>query len=142
VRDEKITDPQVIPYLLYEDAGAAMDWLVSTFGFTVRARDTRADGTLRHAELQLDGGGVIMLGSPGRGFRGPGTLGGVTQLVRVTVADLNSHRDHTMAARAERPETGPPETGPPEIASGPPGWNSYSVTDPEGHQWYFTQPIG
>jgi uncharacterized glyoxalase superfamily protein PhnB len=41
VADEKITDPQVIPYLLYADAGAAMDWLVKTFGFTVRARVTR-----------------------------------------------------------------------------------------------------
>jgi hypothetical protein len=44
VADEKITDPQVIPYLLYADAGAAMDWLVKTFGFTVRARDARQDG--------------------------------------------------------------------------------------------------
>jgi len=135
VRDEKITDPQVIPYLLSEDAGAAADWLVNTFGFTIRTRDVRADGTLRHAELQLDGGGVIMLGSPGHGFRGPGTLGGVTQLVRVTVTDLNRHRDHAMAANA-----GLSEMEPSEIKSGPPGWNSYSVTDPEGHQWYFTQP--
>jgi hypothetical protein len=67
VTDEKITDPQVIPYLLYADAGAAMDWLVKTFGFTVRARDARQDGTVRHGELQLDGGGVIMMGSAGPG---------------------------------------------------------------------------
>jgi uncharacterized glyoxalase superfamily protein PhnB len=33
------SDPQVVPYLLYEDAGAAMDWLVRAFGFTERARD-------------------------------------------------------------------------------------------------------
>jgi uncharacterized glyoxalase superfamily protein PhnB len=85
VADEKITDPQVIPYLLYADAGAAMDWLVKTFGFTVRARDARQDGTVRHGELQLDGGGVIMVGSAGPGYQGPARLGGATQLVRITV---------------------------------------------------------
>jgi hypothetical protein len=25
---------RVVPYLLYEDAGAAMDWLIRAFGFT------------------------------------------------------------------------------------------------------------
>ena len=68
---ERASDPQVIPYLLYADAGAAMDWLIKTFAFTERVRDKRSDGTVRHAELLLDNGGVIMLGSPGSGFRGP-----------------------------------------------------------------------
>jgi methylated-DNA-[protein]-cysteine S-methyltransferase len=70
----------VIPYLLYADAGAAMDWLVKTFGFTVRARDARQDGTVRHGELQLDGGGVIMVGSAGPGYQGPARLGGATPM--------------------------------------------------------------
>jgi len=56
-------DPQVVPYLLYEDAGAAMDWLIRVFGFTKRVRD-EADGIVRHGELLLDNGGVIMLGCP------------------------------------------------------------------------------
>jgi len=77
---ERTSDPQVIPYLLYADAGAAMDWLIKTFAFTERVRDKRSDGTVRHGELLLDGGGVIMLGSPGAGFRGPGQLGEVTQV--------------------------------------------------------------
>jgi uncharacterized glyoxalase superfamily protein PhnB len=128
--DKENPDPQVIPYLLYADAGAAMDWLVKTFGFTVRARDARQDGTVRHGELQLDGGGIIMVGSAGPSYQGPARLGGVTQLVRITVTDLNSHRDRTKAALAE----------PSEMQSGPPGWRSYSVNDPEGHQWYFTAP--
>jgi uncharacterized glyoxalase superfamily protein PhnB len=37
-------DPQVVPYLLYEDAGAAMDWLIRVFGFTERVRDRQCDG--------------------------------------------------------------------------------------------------
>jgi uncharacterized glyoxalase superfamily protein PhnB len=66
---ERTSDPQVIPYLLYADAGAAMDWLIGTFAFTERVRDQRGDGTVRHGELLLGNGGVIMVGSPGPGFR-------------------------------------------------------------------------
>lgn len=128
----RLADPQVIPYLLYADAGAAMDWLVATFGFTARARDTRPDGNVRHGELRLDRGGIIMLGSAGPDFQGPGRLGGVTQLVRITVTGLKAHRDRTKAASAEASE----------IQDGPPGWQSYSVHDPEGHQWYFTEFTG
>ena len=124
--------PAVVPYLLYADAGAAMDWLVTTFGFTAAARDTRTDGTVRHGELRVDGGGVIMLGSAGADFRGPRELGGVTQLVRITVAGLKAHRDRTKAAGAVASE----------IQECPAGWQSYSVHDPEGHEWYFTQFTG
>jgi len=126
---EKTSDPQVIPYLLYADADAAIDWLVATFGFTVRARDTRQDGTVRHGELLLDQGGVIMLGSPGPDYLGPSGRGGATVLVRIKVADLEAHRDRTKAVLGEVSQ----------LESGPPGWRSYSVTDPEGHQWYFTE---
>ena len=38
---ERTPDLQVIPYLLYADAGAAMDWLIKTFAFTGRVRDRR-----------------------------------------------------------------------------------------------------
>jgi uncharacterized glyoxalase superfamily protein PhnB len=64
-------DPQVVPYVLYADAGAAMDWLIKVFAFAERARDKNSDGTVRHAELLLDNGGVIMLGSPGLTSAGP-----------------------------------------------------------------------
>jgi uncharacterized glyoxalase superfamily protein PhnB len=48
---ESGADPQVVPYLLYEDAGAAMDWLIRVFGFTERVRDRQRAGTVRHGEL-------------------------------------------------------------------------------------------
>jgi uncharacterized glyoxalase superfamily protein PhnB len=128
--DDEIADPQVIPYLFYADAAAVLEWLAHTFRFAVRTRDVRADGTVRHAERQLNRGGVVMLGSAGPSFRGPGALGGTTQLVRITVADLRDHRNRITAAGATASA----------IEIGPPGWISYSVTDPEGHQWYFTGP--
>jgi uncharacterized glyoxalase superfamily protein PhnB len=94
-------DPQVVPYLLYEHAGAAMDWLIRVLGFTERVRDQQDDGTVRHGELSLDGGGVIMLGSPGAGFRGPAKLGEVTQLQCITITDLAGHRERVIAAGAD-----------------------------------------
>lgn len=123
-------DPQVIPYLLYQDAGAAMDWLAETFGFAIRVRNQRQDGSVRHGELLLDRGGVVMVGSPGQGFRGPAALGGATQLIRVAVADLAGQRERVLARGAEASA----------IEPGAPGWLAFSVTDPEGHEWYFTQP--
>jgi uncharacterized glyoxalase superfamily protein PhnB len=124
-------DPQVVPYLLYEDAGAAMDWLVRAFGFTERARDQLGDGTVRHGELLLDGGGVIMLGSAGEGFRGPATLGEVTQLQCITVTDLLAHRERAQAAGADVSGI--------SIRAG--STRSYTVDDPEGHRWYFSEPL-
>jgi hypothetical protein len=53
-----------------------MDWLIRVFGFTQRVRDQQSDGTVRHGELLTGNGGVVMLGSPGAGFRDrPGWAG-------------------------------------------------------------------
>lgn len=124
-------DPQVVPYLLYEDAGAAMDWLIRVFGFTERVRDRQDDGTVRHGELLLGNGGVIMLGSAGEGFRGPGKLGAVTQMQCVTVTDLVAHRDRARALRADVSE----------ISMRANRARSYTADDPEGHRWYFSEPL-
>ena len=124
-------DPQVVPYLLYEDAGAAMDWLIRVFSFTERVRDRQSDGTVRHGELLLDNGGVIMLGSAGTGFRGPAKLGQVTQLQCITISDLLAHRERAQAAGAEVSEF--------SIRAG--RARSYTVDDPEGHRWYFSDPL-
>jgi hypothetical protein len=43
---------------LYDDAGAAMDWLIRVFGFTERARDRQSNGAVRHGELLTANGGV------------------------------------------------------------------------------------
>ena len=123
-------DPQVVPYLLYEDAGAAMDWLIRVFGFTERVRDRQSDGAVRHGEL-LGGGGVIMLGSPGGGFQGPAKLGEVTQLQCITITGLLGHRKRAQSAGANVSEV--------SMRAG--RAHSYTVDDPEGHRWYFSEPL-
>jgi uncharacterized glyoxalase superfamily protein PhnB len=124
-------DPQVVPYLLYEDAGAAMDWLISAFGFTERSRDRLDGGTVRHGELLLDDGGVVMLGSAGAGFRGPAKLGEVTQMICVTITDLLAHRERAHTAGADVSE----------ISVRANRARSYTVDDREGHRWYFSEPL-
>jgi uncharacterized glyoxalase superfamily protein PhnB len=124
-------DPQVVPYLLYEDAGAAMDWLIRVFAFTERVRDRQSDGTVRHGELLTGNGGVIMLGSPGWGFRGPARLGEVTQLLCITITGLVGHRERARTAGAEVSE----------ISMRADRAHSYTVDDPEGHRWYFSEPL-
>lgn len=124
-------DPQVVPYLLYEDAGAAMDWLIRVFGFSQRVRDQVSDGTVRHGELLTGNGGVIMLGSPGPGFRGPAKLGEVTALQCITVSDLLAHRERAQAAGADVSE----------ISIRADRARSYMVDDPEGHRWSFSEPL-
>ncbi len=116
---------------MYADAGAAMDWLIKAFAVTERVRDKQSDGTVRHGELLLDNGGVIMLGSPGADFRGPAQLGAVTQLQCITIADLPAHRDRAQAAGAHVSEI--------EIRAH--SARSYTVDDPEGHRWYFSEPL-
>ena len=108
-----------------------MDWLIKVFGFTERARDTSRDGNVRHAELLLDDGGVIMLGSPGPDFRGPAQLGAVTQLLCITITDLPAHRERAQAAGASVSEIGMRTNRA----------RSYTVDDPEGHRWYFSEPL-
>jgi uncharacterized glyoxalase superfamily protein PhnB len=124
-------DPQVVPYLLYADAGAAMDWLIKVFGFSERTRDKDCDGRVRHGELVVGGGGVIMVGSPGANFRGPARLGAATQLVCVTITDLHAHRDRALAAGASVSE----------VSVRANSAHSYTVDDPEGHSWYFSEPL-
>ncbi|HZU80111.1 MAG TPA: VOC family protein [Acidimicrobiales bacterium] len=123
--------PQISPYLLYEDVDAAIDWLTGAFGLEQRVRMPKPDGKTMHAELGM-GSGVVMMGSPGGGFRNPKHLGGATQLVYVYVEDVNTHYERAKAAGATILR---------ELADQFYGDRNYTAEDPEGHQWTFTQHV-
>jgi uncharacterized glyoxalase superfamily protein PhnB len=122
---------EVVPYLLYEDPAAMLDWLAGAFGCEETARFADADGRIAHAELAL-GGARVMLGSPGAGYRNPRRVGAVTQLLYVYIDDVDAHCEQARAAGAEIRD---------EPEDKPHGDRSYSVVDPEGHHWYFAQRL-
>jgi len=59
----------VVPILVHEDVGQAIDWLCRAFGFAERLRVER-DGVIGHAQLTM-AEGAIMLGRQGGPFRAP-----------------------------------------------------------------------
>ena len=56
---------RLVPFLGYEDATAAIDWLCAAFGAVENAdaRSADAEGTINHAELDLEGS-TIFLSTP------------------------------------------------------------------------------
>jgi uncharacterized glyoxalase superfamily protein PhnB len=122
----------ITPYLLYEDAGAAIAWLKKAFGFrAVRQPMKDAQGTVRHADLRL-GEHVVMLGAPADEYKNPRRLGQATQLVYVDVGNVARAYTRAVEAGAKVIE---------EPIDTPYGARRFGVEDLEGHLWYFAQAL-
>jgi uncharacterized glyoxalase superfamily protein PhnB len=134
---------RVVPFIGYEDAAAAIEWLGRAFGFreSPDARYEDENGTITHAELEL-GGATIYLSTP-QGYASPRTLRAESEAARrsydnpwvidghfVEVDDVDSHYERartegaTILREPEEPGT---------------GFRIYSAEDPEGHRWMFGQ---
>jgi uncharacterized glyoxalase superfamily protein PhnB len=121
----------VIPYPLYEDGPAAIEFLTEAFGFRETMR-TGGDGAGFHAELETSpDGGLIYLGQPADEFRNPAVVG-KTCLVYVAVDDVDGHYARAKAAGARIVA---------EPADQSYGHRHYGCADPQGHEWWFAQPI-
>jgi uncharacterized glyoxalase superfamily protein PhnB len=121
----------VTPYLLYEDADGALEWLAKAFGFRETDRTAGPDGKVAHAELDVGDGSRVFLGGPGGEYRNPKAVGR-TSLVYVYVDDVDAH-----CARAREAGAGIME----EPSDQPYGDRRYAAEDPEGHLWYFATPL-
>jgi uncharacterized glyoxalase superfamily protein PhnB len=124
------TPSDIHPSLVYDDAPAAIEWLCRTFGFTKRLVVPGESGTIRHSELSL-GTGVIMVSSsrPDEGRVSPRRLqGGTAHGLSVCVSDPDAHFQRAVAAGARivRP-----------LRDEPHGARGYMAEDLEGHLWYF-----
>lgn len=122
--------PNIFPCLRYEDAPAAIDWLVRAFGFEKQLIVPNPDGTIAHAELRL-GPGRIMLGSAREDFMGmknPRKLGGINQSIYIAIADVDGHYRRARDAGAEIVL---------DLHDTDYGSRDYSARDPEGHLWSF-----
>ena len=124
--------PAMTPILFYEKA-STLDWLVRAFGFEIKEKHLGPGGTLMHAELVIENGGMIMCGSPMPEAKmgTPRTLAGTTQCLNVRVDDVDAHFKRAKSKKAK-------------IMSKPQdayGHRRYQVQDPEGHIWYFATPL-
>jgi uncharacterized glyoxalase superfamily protein PhnB len=121
----------VTPYLLYEDAVAAVAFLTEAFGFRELDRATGAAGGM-HVELEAPSGGRVYLGQPPNGFQNPSRVGATSQIF-VIVEDVDAHHERAVAVGATVMEP---------VTDTPSGHRRYGCSDPQGHQWYFAEVTG
>ncbi|MFC0528382.1 VOC family protein [Phytohabitans kaempferiae] len=115
----------IYPTFRYTDAKAAIDWLVTAFGFEVTTVHEAPDGTVAHAELTY-ATGMIMIGQ--RKDAPAGIPDADDWRVYVAVDDVDAHHARAVAAGAEvvMPLTDQPY-----------GSREYGARDIEGNPWSF-----
>jgi PhnB protein len=128
-----MTGANLIPYLAYEDAPEAIDFLCLAFGFEERSRVAMPDGRVGHAELGL-GDQTLFLASvyEEMGLQSPRHLAAVHAQVFCYVDDVDAH--HARAAAAGATIAMAPEDQ-------PHGDRLYRAIDPEGHRWMFASHL-
>ncbi len=92
--------PVIYPAMRYADAHAAIAFLERAFGFRLHALYEGPDGTVAHAELELEGA-FVMLGSQKQDFVGtrtPAEAGGVTATTYLYVPDVDAVYARATAA--------------------------------------------
>jgi uncharacterized glyoxalase superfamily protein PhnB len=139
-----VAPQRIIPFIGYEDAAAAIDWLTKAFGFRESGeRFTDENGVVTHAELELEGATIFLSTPPG--YASPRTVRAESEAARrahdnpwvidglfVEVDDVDTHHDHALAAGANVIR-GLDEPGI--------GQRIYSAEDLEGHRWMFGQQL-
>jgi uncharacterized glyoxalase superfamily protein PhnB len=122
--------PFIYPFIRYQDAPKAIDFLCAAFGFERVTVIPGEGNSVAHATLRL-GDGMIMVGtgaSPlSRGARGA-DAGRAEHGLYVFVPDADAHHAQAKAAGADVTR---------EVENTEYGSREYSVLDPEGYHWSF-----
>ncbi|QBI18841.1 glyoxalase [Egibacter rhizosphaerae] len=123
------TPVTVWPVLVYDDARAAIAFLVEAFGFEEVAvyPDERDDRLVVHAELRWPGGG-LMLGSRGAGQEPFASVPACPAITYVVTDDPDALYRRAKAAGAEVVR---------ELRDEDYGSRDFSVRDVEGNLWAF-----
>jgi PhnB protein len=122
---------RVCPYLLYEDAASAAEYLTTTFGFVQRTAQTGAAGRT-HRELLLGDDGLVMLGQAAESFKSPSRLDAYPSvLIHFYVDNVDSLHERARAAGADVTD----------LETAPVGDRRFTTTDPEGQIWVFAQRV-
>jgi uncharacterized glyoxalase superfamily protein PhnB len=121
----------ISPYLLYEDAPRAIEYLKSAFGFEERLTQTGAGGR-SHTELILGDDGLVMIGQAWEGFSSPRTLAAYPPVfIHVYVNDVAALHERAGADGAVVTD----------LEMSPAGDRRFTATDPEGQVWVFAQRV-
>ncbi|MER7176700.1 VOC family protein [Streptomyces mesophilus] len=113
----------ISPYLRYDDADAALDWMERVLGFTDTVRWRDDSGRTTEADIQA---GPVKISISG----GDTSQDGRNALLIVHVDDVDGCYDHVR--KTTHTEVTPPEDQP----YGP---RTFTVIDPWGYRWSFWQ---
>jgi PhnB protein len=123
----------VTPYLIVNDAAAAIEFYKKAFGATELMRMPKPNGKIGHAEIKI-GDSPIMLAdeAPEMGARSPRTFGGspVSIFLYVDDVDTTFARAVDGGAKVQRP-----------LADQFYGDRTGGVEDPFGHVWYIATHV-
>ena len=119
--------PRLMPYLIVDDAAAAIDFYKDVLGATERMRMPAADGRIGHAELNV-GDSVLMLAdeNPEMGVRAPRRAGDPPVMMYVYVDDVDAAFERAGAAGSKTLR---------ELEDRFYGDRAGQLEDPFGHRW-------
>ena len=123
----------VTPYLCCKDAVRALDFYAKAFGARELVRFTGPGGEIGHAEIEIEGGRIMVSGEwEAGGVYSPEKYGGTPCSICLLVADVDALVARAAAAGAtiERPPNDEPY-----------GHRSCWLRDPFGHRWNFATPL-
>ena len=119
--------PRLMPYLIVDDAEAAIKFYGDVLGATERMRMPGPDGRIGHAELGI-GDSVLMLAdeNPEMGVRAPRRIGDNPVMMYVYVDDVDGAFERALAAGAKTVR---------ELEDRFYGDRAGQLEDPFGHRW-------
>lgn len=124
---------RIIPYLYYESAAAALEFLQRAYGFEERMRLPGPGGAVMHAEAAL-GEQIVMLSDASADFgqSSPRAFASRASSVMVYVDDVDAHFARAKAAGAAI------QSEPEDMFWGD---RMYTCADLEGHLWFFATHV-
>jgi PhnB protein len=125
--------PPITPHLAIDDVAAALEFYPRAFGATERLRLSLPDGSIAHAELELNGA-LVTLGAaiPAYGLQAPDKDGPVQVAITLSVPDVDAAYTRALDAGA---------TGMSEPADQFHGDRTASLRCPFGHKWILQQHL-
>ncbi|TJY39630.1 VOC family protein [Cohnella pontilimi] len=131
MKNRSVPTDGILPHIYYENTDDALTWLREVCGFVEHYRIEFPEGQL-HGVMTHHGGSWIMLKNSDRTRTCPAESGVATHSLMVVVEDVDAHYHQAKSLGAKIVQ---------ELFDTEYGERLYSVLDPEGHLWEFSQHI-